>query len=516
MSTKRKASFDHDNNNNNDDNDDDDNGSSQNSAGITTSRRKKANSFDVSLNSESTVTVNDLQNNDENDDIEKRKSSFDLGIAGNLMDEGIGMSSRSRIDSMATIDDQLLFDALGGLSGAGGNQRSRSNTIDTLGGLGLSFRSRSNTLETLGPVNARSRSNSFMNTVGRSRSNSLSGLAGFTLGDLGGTMTSNGNNTNQQQQTYSGSSSGRYRSNSIDDLVIAASALQHTGLLEDVTAAASMISSTANSQGRHRSDSVNSMIGTRPRSTSSPLLSATASLADDMSTNSFLLNNEMQKMVQTAVAACANIDNLSANAQNSGISSSSAAFNVDNSALENTVAALAASTSNVHEINYDEIASMAVPTIEARLPNKSCDTVPSEIRVHRSQTPVRNNFSIQPKVPSTAKRHTPKDLWRSREERNAAESEIAIPLPTADQSSFPIVSATLPRPKSRLPRSMINNDCNEKGQSNQKWDEMFECLKQFVVDKKDEERSKGNNMEHWIWDGNVPTNFKVRYILSYR
>ena len=492
--SKRKASFDSDN-------------ASQNSAAVATARRK-ANSFDVSLNSESTVTQND---------VEERKSSFDL--PGNLIDEenplnnisGVSegnddvvpasviatMSSRSRNNSM--VDDQLLFDALGSITG----NRSRSNTMDTLGVLGLQFRSRSNTLDTIGTSsvmgNARSRSNSFVNTI-RSRSNSLAGLVSTNQGESG--MTS-GN------PTYT-----RHRSNSIDDLVIAASALQHTGLIDDVTAAASMFSSTS-SYERHRSNSLNSTTGSRPRSTSSPLLSATASLADDMSTNSFLLNNEMQKMVQTAVAACADIDNLSTNAENVVSSQNNSAFQVDSSTLENTVAALAASTSNIHEINYDEIASMAVPVIDAKT-NHSNNLVPSEIRVPRSETPVRNNFSIQPKVPSSAKRHTPKDLWKAREQRSAAESETAIPLPTSDQSSYPIVSisATLPRPKSKLPRSMSTNENsgNEKGQSNQKWDEMFECLKQFVVDKKDEEKAKGTNMEEWIWDGNVPTNFKVSFI----
>eukprot|EP00592_Proboscia_alata_P014773 CAMPEP_0194396170 /NCGR_PEP_ID=MMETSP0174-20130528/124833_1 /TAXON_ID=216777 /ORGANISM="Proboscia alata, Strain PI-D3" /LENGTH=1160 /DNA_ID=CAMNT_0039192193 /DNA_START=129 /DNA_END=3611 /DNA_ORIENTATION=+ len=47
-------------------------------------------------------------------------------------------------------------------------------------------------------------------------------------------------------------------------------------------------------------------------------------------------------------------------------------------------------------------------------------------------------------------------------------------------------------------------------QSNQKWDEMLACLKDYIIEKKAEPAKKGANGETCEWDGNVPTNFKTK------
>ena len=51
-----------------------------------------------------------------------------------------------------------------------------------------------------------------------------------------------------------------------------------------------------------------------------------------------------------------------------------------------------------------------------------------------------------------------------------------------------------------------------KGQSGQKWDSMFECLVEFIADRRTEETQGLSEKERneWIWDGNVPTTFKTK------
>jgi hypothetical protein len=48
-------------------------------------------------------------------------------------------------------------------------------------------------------------------------------------------------------------------------------------------------------------------------------------------------------------------------------------------------------------------------------------------------------------------------------------------------------------------------------QSQQKWDDMFECLVQFIEDIREKSTKNLNDMQkaEWIWDGNVPTSYKT-------
>eukprot|EP00934_Nitzschia_sp_Nitz4_P008155 Nitzschia sp. Nitz4//scaffold41_size133979//117900//120962//NITZ4_003371-RA/size133979-processed-gene-0.93-mRNA-1//-1//CDS//3329551542//8145//frame0 len=51
-----------------------------------------------------------------------------------------------------------------------------------------------------------------------------------------------------------------------------------------------------------------------------------------------------------------------------------------------------------------------------------------------------------------------------------------------------------------------------KGQSSQKWDSMFDCLLEFIEERRVEETTGLSDEEKkdWIWDGNVPTTFKTK------
>ena len=51
-----------------------------------------------------------------------------------------------------------------------------------------------------------------------------------------------------------------------------------------------------------------------------------------------------------------------------------------------------------------------------------------------------------------------------------------------------------------------------KGQSSQKWDSMFDCLLEFIKERKNEETKDLSEEEtkDWAWDGNVPTTFKTK------
>jgi len=73
--------------------------------------------------------------------------------------------------------------------------------------------------------------------------------------------------------------------------------------------------------------------------------------------------------------------------------------------------------------------------------------------------------------------------------------------PCGEATPIPVVSSTYRTPH-RTPRS---------GQANQKWDGMYECLLQFIEERKTNE-TKGLSEEEksrWVWDGNVPTNYKT-------
>jgi hypothetical protein len=70
-----------------------------------------------------------------------------------------------------------------------------------------------------------------------------------------------------------------------------------------------------------------------------------------------------------------------------------------------------------------------------------------------------------------------------------------------------------PKRKNTTPNSHVDDNNGPKGgQSNQKWDEMFECLKEYVDEVRVKE-TKGMSEEEkvkWEWSGNVPTMYKTK------
>ena len=75
------------------------------------------------------------------------------------------------------------------------------------------------------------------------------------------------------------------------------------------------------------------------------------------------------------------------------------------------------------------------------------------------------------------------------------------------------VNNDTPKRKNTTPLSNVDDNNGPKsGQSNQKWDEMFECLKEYVREVKIKE-TKGMSEDEklkWEWSGNVPTMYKTK------
>jgi Helicase associated domain len=60
----------------------------------------------------------------------------------------------------------------------------------------------------------------------------------------------------------------------------------------------------------------------------------------------------------------------------------------------------------------------------------------------------------------------------------------------------------------------VTTSCSKqtKGQTNQKWDSMFECLVEFINERREEETTGQSEEDKnaWVWDGNVPTTHKAK------
>jgi hypothetical protein len=66
--------------------------------------------------------------------------------------------------------------------------------------------------------------------------------------------------------------------------------------------------------------------------------------------------------------------------------------------------------------------------------------------------------------------------------------------------------------KKNTSSSRTPSSSSKGGQSNQKWEEMFECLVQYVKDQKEKETNgmTKEELERWEWSGNVPTMYKTK------
>ena len=116
-------------------------------------------------------------------------------------------------------------------------------------------------------------------------------------------------------------------------------------------------------------------------------------------------------------------------------------------------------------------------------------------------------------LPSTKKRLPP---IKKRAKRNSPESE------RVDQNAkeLPKVTKTKDNRKAPPPKPDVaasstapstQSSSKSRGQASQKWEGMFECLLEFVEErrKEDTEGLSKEEKKDWVWDGNVPTNYKT-------
>jgi hypothetical protein len=119
---------------------------------------------------------------------------------------------------------------------------------------------------------------------------------------------------------------------------------------------------------------------------------------------------------------------------------------------------------------------------------------PSKKRTKRS-TPEPENVGLLSTVSSV---HTPKI------------SNARTCKPPPNTPYFPSSSATAALPDVP-PSSPSAASRTPRGQASQKWESMFDCLLEFIDERKEEDAKdlSEEDMKTWIWDGNVPTNFKT-------
>eukprot|EP00586_Coscinodiscus_wailesii_P009008 CAMPEP_0172522118 /NCGR_PEP_ID=MMETSP1066-20121228/292948_1 /TAXON_ID=671091 /ORGANISM="Coscinodiscus wailesii, Strain CCMP2513" /LENGTH=730 /DNA_ID=CAMNT_0013305089 /DNA_START=688 /DNA_END=2876 /DNA_ORIENTATION=+ len=85
--------------------------------------------------------------------------------------------------------------------------------------------------------------------------------------------------------------------------------------------------------------------------------------------------------------------------------------------------------------------------------------------------------------------------------------------PPAKSSRKTNYATSSPQRTSRTYKSPMSppGTSSAKGQSNQKWDDMFECLLVFIKEKREDALSQPQVAgEEWEWDGNVPTTYKTK------
>lgn len=178
------------------------------------------------------------------------------------------------------------------------------------------------------------------------------------------------------------------------------------------------------------------------------------------------------------------------------------------------------------------------PKLPLKKIKKSVSTTPAAIVVTKT-TPKRPPVQIElPPIPKS--KMNERDLEMIRERARAAAGYVpptslpSVPPPkkrakidphtpstkvaagTATPRTIPSVKSAASTPFTPA-SSCVNTpgsakSAASKGQSSQKWDSMFDCLLEFVEDRRKEETVDMSEEEKaaWIWDGNVPTTFKAK------
>lgn len=107
---------------------------------------------------------------------------------------------------------------------------------------------------------------------------------------------------------------------------------------------------------------------------------------------------------------------------------------------------------------------------------------------------------------------------KKRSKRDSPEKEDVTRTPkhsnSRQQLDIPDDAPLPPSVSSAHPYDVPSSSCSKtaKGQASQKWDSMFDCLLEFITDRKEEETAgmSQKDIDDWMWDGNVPTNYKTK------
>jgi hypothetical protein len=119
------------------------------------------------------------------------------------------------------------------------------------------------------------------------------------------------------------------------------------------------------------------------------------------------------------------------------------------------------------------------------------------------------------KVPKSSKNATPMSENTTAAMKTPIVSNRTMVEPTISELSI-TPSMVLSKSSEDYPSSSKNvagsGDGGASGQANQKWEKMFECMIEFAKERKAEDTKNMTEEEKkaWVWDGNVPTNFKSK------
>mmetsp|Transcript_22915 Transcript_22915/g.35373 ORF Transcript_22915/g.35373 Transcript_22915/m.35373 type:complete len:788 (-) Transcript_22915:926-3289(-) len=136
-----------------------------------------------------------------------------------------------------------------------------------------------------------------------------------------------------------------------------------------------------------------------------------------------------------------------------------------------------------------------IPPSDVSGSKRSSDSVGSS---GSSRAPLKKRRMLPDTVPSSIQGKSAYSTPGAKPPLNPSSKAIN----TSARFSTPNINFTPPTPASGL-------SAGSRGQSSQKWDDMFECLVAFIDEQKKKEKSVTVDKQKWEWDGNVPTTYKT-------
>lgn len=224
-------------------------------------------------------------------------------------------------------------------------------------------------------------------------------------------------------------------------------------------------------------------------------------------------------------------------------STSSGKISVDYEAVQAAVDAAQAATGSLDLTAIGKVApTSGDPSGDATTDSSSLDTKP---KAQRRKLPLKraraDSASINSIASDTRKRAalTDEEMESIRERARAvAEQDTSLkrapplkkrgkrsnPLPDKNTSQSLLRTPKVSNRTTRVPddapivplpaksSSTVSSSKSSKAPANQKWELMFNCLLEFVEERKEEETKDLNDEDtaSWVWDGNVPTTYKTK------